>query len=240
VEEDDEDSEFFNRIDDGLVDNVQNDLCNDDRVDAMLTMTDGGGSYIFKDSRYWKMTDAGLAPGYPKQISEGWEGLPDNIDAAFSWKNGKTYILKGNRYWRYSADSLGKLDQGFPKKISRGFDGIPNNVDAALVWAKNEKIYFFKGSNYWKFDPSNDPPVEDSYPRPISNWDGIPDSLDAAMRYSNDNTYFFKDGQYYRFNGDTFTVDTEGPSYPRDTGTWWFGCQDRFQKQEINEKFILD
>merc|ERR1712061_901475 len=138
---------------------------------------------------------------------------------------------KGSRYWRYSPDNFGKLDRGFPKDISKGFEGIPNNIDAAFVWAKNDKIYFFKGSNYWKFDPRKDPPVAETYPRPLSNWEGVPDSIDAALRYSNDNTYFFKDGEYYRFNEDTFTVDTDGPAYPRPSTTWWFGCQTTSQKQ---------
>ena len=248
--EDNSDSEFFDDADSIIENSVDaftpsrtSELCRNSKVDAMLTMKDSGGTYLFQGRHYWKLTDSGIASGFPRKISDDWEGLPGNVDAAFTWKNGKTYFFKGDRYWRYSASPLGKLDRGFPKEISRGFDEIPANVDAALVWAKNEKIYFFKGSNYWKFDPTKDPPVEDSYPRPISNWDGIPDNIDAALRYSNDNTYFFKDGQYYRFNGDTFTVDTNGPSYPRDTGPWWFGCQNSFQKQrkeETNVKFILD
>jgi len=239
--DDDVDTVIENNID-TFDDSRNKELCKNGEVDTTLTMKDGG-TYVFKRDKYWKLTDDGVAAGFPRRISDDWEGLPSNLDAAFTWKNGKTYFLKGSRYWRYSPGDFGKLDRGFPKDISKGFEGIPNNVDAAFVWAKNDKIYFFKGSQYWKFDPKKDPPVAESYPRPLSNWDGIPNNINAAMRYSNDNTYFFKDGQYYRFNEDTFTVDDSGPEYPRDTASWWFGCRDsklKQKKEKKNLKFILD
>lgn len=62
------------------------------------------------------------------------------------------------------------------------------------------------GSKFWRFDPSQKPPVKSTYPKPLSNWEGIPDNLDAALQYTNGYTYFFKRGQYYRFNDRTFTV----------------------------------
>lgn len=46
-----------------------------------------------------------------------------------------------------------------------------------------------------------------TYPKPISNWDGIPDNIDAALHYTNGYTYFFKDENYYRFNDRTFAVN---------------------------------
>ena len=45
-----------------------------------------------------------------------------------------------------------------------------------------------------------------SYPKPISNWDGIPNNIDDALRYSNGYTYFFKDGRYWRFDDTKFKV----------------------------------
>jgi len=99
-----------------------------------------------------------------------------------------------------------RLDSGYPKPISDGFAGIPSNIDTAFVWSGNGKIYFFKGDKYWRFDPLKQPPVTPGYPKPISNWNGIPDNVDAALRYSNGFTYFFKGNKYWRFNDRTFGV----------------------------------
>lgn len=101
-------------------------------------------SFLFLRSgaNYWKLTSDRIAPGYPKLIAQGWPNLPSNIDAAFTYKNGKTYFFKGSKYWRYDNK---KLDGDYPKSISDGFNGIPDNIQAALVWSGNGKIYFFKG-----------------------------------------------------------------------------------------------
>lgn len=62
------------------------------------------------------------------------------------------------------------------------------------------------GSKFWRFDPNQRPPVKNSYPKPLSNWEGIPDNIDAAFQYTNGYTYFFKKGAYYRFNDRMFAV----------------------------------
>jgi len=197
------------------------DLCNGARIDAMVTLANNI-TYAFKGKHYWKLTETSIAEGYPRLISKGWGGLPANIDAAFTWTNGRTYFFKGSQYWRFTD---GSLDADYPKDMDVGFGGVPFNLDAALVRPANKKIYFFKGTKYWRFDPEGSPPVDETYPRDITNWDGIPNYLDAALQYSNGQLYFFKNGKYYRWNDDRFSVDTADPAYPRDTGFWWFGCK---------------
>jgi len=114
-----------------------------------------------------------------------------------------------------------------------------------MVWGGNGKIYFFKGSKFWRFDPAKRPPVKSSYPKPISNWEGVPNNLDAALKYTNGYTYFFKGDKYYRFHDARFAVstimsnvficqyyiiispqvDSATPPFPRPTAHWWFGCK---------------
>ncbi|XP_027228336.1 stromelysin-3 isoform X1 [Penaeus vannamei] len=206
--------------DEGVTGKPSSVLCGDPSVDAIVTMSDQN-TYVFKGSRYWRLTEKGVDSGYPKSISEDWDGLPSNIDAAFTWTNGKTYFFRGGEYWRFSDLTM---DADYPKQISKGFSGIPDDIDAAFVWSGNGKIYFFKGSKYWRFDPTQRPPVKESYPKPISNWEGLPNSIDDALQYSNGYTYFFKDGNYWRFNDRRFKIDSGDPAFPRPAGYWWFGC----------------
>lgn len=125
--------------------------------------------------KYWKLEAESVAPGYPRSIRADWEGLPGNIDAAFTWTNGRTYFFKvfltpvcpinaihsrnsknvkhltkqkGSRYWRYTNF---QLDADYPKDLSEGFAGVPANIDTALVWSGNGKIYFFKGKHRRNF-----------------------------------------------------------------------------------------
>ncbi|XP_059049392.1 72 kDa type IV collagenase isoform X2 [Achroia grisella] len=195
-------------------------LCANPKFDTIFNSADGA-TFIFKGENYWRLTEDGVASGYPRLISRAWPGLPGNIDAAFTYKNGKTYFFKGSKYWRYNGQ---KMDGDYPKEISEGFSGIPDNIDAALVWSGNGKIYFYKGSKFWRFDPSKRPPVKATYPKPVSNWEGIPDNIDAALQYTNGYTYFFKGGSYWRFNDRSFSVDVDNPAFPRSTGFWWLGC----------------
>lgn len=195
-------------------------LCSDSKIDTMFDSAEGH-SYAFKGDHYWKLTTDGIASGYPRLISNSWHGLPGNIDAAFTYKNGKTYFFKGSKYWRYIGK---KIDGDYPKDISEGFTGIPDNIDAATVWTGNGKIYFYKGTKFWRFDPAQRPPVKSTYPKLISNWEGIPNNIDAALTYHG-YTYFFKGDMYYRFNDRTFSVDVADPAFPRSTAYWWFGCR---------------
>lgn len=66
---------------------------------------------------YWRLTESGVSAGYPRLISRAWPGLPANIDAAFTYKNGKTYFFKGSKYWRYNGQNI---DGDYPKEISEG------------------------------------------------------------------------------------------------------------------------
>ncbi|XP_043520262.1 matrix metalloproteinase-14-like isoform X4 [Frieseomelitta varia] len=196
------------------------ELCTDPKVDTMFNSAEGH-MYAFKGDYYWRLTADGVAVGYPKLISHSWKGLPGDIDAAFTYKNGKTYFFKGSKYWRY----VGKrMDGDYPKEISEGFTGIPDNIDTVTVWTGNGKIYFYKGTKFWRFDPAQKPPVKNTYPKLISNWEGIPDNLDASIVYRG-YTYFFKGDAYYRFNDRTFSVDVADPAFPRSTAYWWFGCR---------------
>ena len=63
-------------------------------VDTSFTWTNGK-SYFFRGSQYWRVTGGKVDPGYPRPVSRGFTGVPDNVDAAFVWSgNGKIYFFK--------------------------------------------------------------------------------------------------------------------------------------------------
>ena len=62
------------------------------------------------------------------------------------------------------------------------------------------------GNEYWRFDSKSEPPVSKQYPKPIKNWVGLPNRIDAAFRWDNGMSYFFKGTSYYRFNDIDFEV----------------------------------
>ncbi|XP_063993131.1 matrix metalloproteinase-14 isoform X3 [Diachasmimorpha longicaudata] len=220
IEADDKDTNVHQKTTSSPTGEEDDELCTNPKVDTMFNSAEGN-TYVFKGDHYWKLTTNGVASGYPRLIANSWRGLPGDIDAAFTYKNGKTYFFKGSKYWRY----VGKrMDGDYPKDISEGFTGVPDNIDAATVWTGNGKIYFYKGTKFWRFDPSQRPPVKSTYPKLISNWEGLPNNLDAALNYHGF-TYFFKDNAYYRFNDRTFSVDVADPAFPRTSAYWWFGCR---------------
>ena len=77
------------------------ELCSSNRVDAMVNVKNGD-TYAFLSRNYWKLSQNTVEPGYPRLISEGWKGLPPDLDAAFTWTNGSTYFFKGAQYWGFS------------------------------------------------------------------------------------------------------------------------------------------
>ena len=56
--------------------------------------------------KYWKFVNMEPQPGFPKDMSVGFPGIPPNIDTAFVWGgNGKIYFTKGNSFWKFDPDA---------------------------------------------------------------------------------------------------------------------------------------
>ncbi|XP_026790542.3 vitronectin a [Pangasianodon hypophthalmus] len=123
-----------------------------------------GSLYAFRGKYFFELDERSVLPGYPKLIEDFW-GIKGPIDAAFTRINcqGKTYIFKGSKYWRFDN---GVLDEDFPRDISVGFERIPDHLDAAFaIPAHNhngkEKVYFFKGDRYYQYEFKHQPSHEE-------------------------------------------------------------------------------
>ena len=86
--------------------------------------------YFFKGKRYWRFSpNKRLDDGFPKNINDGFEGIPANVDAAFVWgRNDKIYFFKGSNYYKFDPKKNPPVDESYPRPMSN-WDGIPNNID---------------------------------------------------------------------------------------------------------------
>lgn len=116
--------------------------------------------------RFWQFYDSRLEQG-PRPLRD--YGINDyrlkDMDGVLIWgRNQKTYMFKGNQYWRYN-ERYSQLDSGYPRDIGI-WKGVPGNLDAAMKW-KNGKTYFFKGREYYKLDDYSIS-AEADYPKSIA------------------------------------------------------------------------
>ncbi|XP_018586046.2 vitronectin-like [Scleropages formosus] len=133
--------------------------CSGRPFDAFMQLKNGS-IYAFRGKYFFELDEHAVVPGYSKLIEDMW-GIPGPIDAAFTRINcqGKTYIFKGNKYWRFEGNVL---DEDYPRDIGEGFEDIPDDVDAAfaipaLGHRGKEKVYFFKGEHYYQYEFKNQP-----------------------------------------------------------------------------------
>ena len=117
-------------------------------IDEMLLWGHNWVTYFFKGKIYYRYDDYKDHVLTIWSISQGWPGVPDNIDAAFTHSDLKTYFFKDHLVYQYD-NIADHVSQGYPKNISEVFPGVPNNIDTAFRWYYNGKSYFFKGKYFY-------------------------------------------------------------------------------------------
>lgn len=145
-------------------------------IDAAFTRINcQGKTYIFKGSQYWRFEDGVLDPDYPRNISEGFSGIPDDVDAALALPahsysgRERVYFFKGKQYWEYQFQNQPSREECEGSSLSAVFEHF------ALLQRHNwEKIF---GQLLWgrSFGGATGPGF-------ISrDWHGVPGKVDAAM-----------------------------------------------------------
>ncbi|XP_071769548.1 proteoglycan 4b [Centroberyx gerrardi] len=125
-------------------DSNDTNLCSGRPTSAVTTL--GNGTMVVFRGHYFWVLNRNRVPGPARSITEVW-GVPSPIDTVFTRCNcqGKTYIFKGGKYWRFENDVV---DPGYPKLVQTGFDGLRGHITAALsvpqYQTRKESVYFFK------------------------------------------------------------------------------------------------
>nr|WGG39362.1 Prg4 [Petromyzon marinus] len=127
---------------------VDGDICNERPVSGITTLPNGD-TVVVKGPFFWNLR-LRIAP---QRVSTVWR-VPSPIDSMFTrcGCQPKTYIFKGDRYWRLDN---GVPDMGFPKLISQGFSGLQGPITAALPvpgekWFP-EHVFLFQGPTVAKY-----------------------------------------------------------------------------------------
>ena len=72
---------------------------------------------FFKGTKYWKLDpdkNPAVDDSYPRQI-KSWEGIPNFLDSALQYSNGKTYFFKKGKYYRFDDKKLALDDSADPE-----------------------------------------------------------------------------------------------------------------------------
>ncbi|KAF6734331.1 Proteoglycan 4 [Oryzias melastigma] len=129
-------------------DSDDKNLCSGRPISGVTTLRNGTIA-VFRGHYFWFL-DSNRVPSPPQSITQVW-GVPSPIDTVFTRCNceGKTFIFKGSRYWRYDNDVL---EAGYPKVIKTGFDGLRGHITAALsvpqYRTRREAVFFFKRGGF--------------------------------------------------------------------------------------------
>ena len=72
------------------------------KIDAVMTWHRNKRTYIFAGYYYWRYNneERKMDPGYPREISSAWRGVPRRVDAAYSSeKEKRTYFVVGDQIY---------------------------------------------------------------------------------------------------------------------------------------------
>ncbi|MTI33032.1 hemopexin repeat-containing protein [Xanthovirga aplysinae] len=251
---------------------VRNNILETGNIDAALVGLDGK-TYVFSGDQYFRYSGRDYSkvdPGYPRLISENWEGLAQ-VEAAFVL-DGKTYLFGKDGdgqaiYVRYSTSDYSEMDEE----------------------DDDEKTYITPVESL--------PDVEEveTFPRPQDDeWWSLPDSLieagfeqvDAVLNGLNGKTYLFsgnlvvefdqahrwwsepmtlaekwdkltftsidaalagKDGMTYLFSGDDYVRISDmdlckvDNSYPRTINKYWGDVENNIEnRHKVDAAVVLE
>ncbi len=104
------------------------------------------------------------------KVISAW-GIPNDVQAAFTWHDGKTYFLKGDKYYKYGSNLEGD------GQLTSVWSELPSDIDAAVRSEVSKKTYFFKGTDYYQY---NDEGEQEKTGKISEDWGGYPKNAGVA------------------------------------------------------------
>ncbi|MEM7037158.1 MAG: hemopexin repeat-containing protein, partial [Bacteroidota bacterium] len=167
--------------------------------------------------------------------------LGANVDAALVDLNtGRTFLLSGDQYIRYSGEEYRYIDEGYPKQIADGLAGELNNgdlpddfmedIDAGFFDTRN-RFFLFKDENYVRVNSRGvtvEKEISSTWGTIHNEFDGAT-TIDGAFVDAQGLLYIFKGQHYVRYSDTTelFRLDMyDDPkyvdaTYPREIREFW-------------------
>lgn len=210
---------------------VRNRFLDLKQVDASFVGLDGK-LYLFCDTQYIRYSGINYSKvdeGYPKTISEMWEGM-EKVTASFILGE-KTYLFGTDGagdavYVEYENNEYDLIDEEFPKEFGEGnFWNLPidfaeagfNNPDATFK-GNDGNTYFFKGENFVYFDSLGRWCSKAQETKEV--WDSIPfTSLDAGFTGKDEVSYLFSGDEFVRYSEKDYSKIDSG--YPLKIEETW-------------------
>ncbi|XP_075699596.1 stromelysin-2-like [Rhinoderma darwinii] len=125
-------------------------------IDASVRMQNAaadqdGKIFFFKGDQYWKYDNDKIEPGYPKLITEGFPGIPNSVDAAFTQpaivakgskviREERIFFIKGKKFYVYDPVAG---NSSSPQMLQDDWVGVKLPITAALS-LKNEMFLIGK------------------------------------------------------------------------------------------------
>jgi len=87
-------------------------------IDAAFQWNRTSDLYFLKGDKYWRYDVAGrkMAAGYPRLLSQGWQGVPHDVEGAVLWHD-RTYFFKGGQYWQLNDQRISVNQTEFPRPV---------------------------------------------------------------------------------------------------------------------------
>ncbi|KRZ14721.1 Matrix metalloproteinase-14 [Trichinella zimbabwensis] len=119
-----------------------------EKIDAAFVWDYNGKTYFFSGEQYWRFDEAtGLVEhDYPRNIKI-WEGIPKDVDGAFTDKSGVTHFFKNHRVYRFNSFFM-RVEIGYPIKISSFWNHCNNPNQNMLPMTANSAPEHFASHLY--------------------------------------------------------------------------------------------